>query len=41
MKIVRLYAGGDGKSHFEEIEARFSGAGIATTVHAVPFHRAA
>lgn len=31
MKLVRLYAGGDGKSHFEEIEARFTGAGIATT----------
>ncbi len=31
MKIVRLYAGADGQSHFEEIEARFTGPGIATT----------
>jgi len=31
MKIVRLYTGADSQSHFEEIEARFTGAGIATT----------
>jgi len=31
MKIVRLYTGADSQAHFEEIEARFTGAGIATT----------
>jgi hypothetical protein len=31
MKVVRLYTGADNQSHFEEIEARFTGAGIATT----------
>jgi quercetin dioxygenase-like cupin family protein len=31
MKVVRLYTGADSRSHFEETEARFTGAGIATT----------
>jgi len=31
MKIVRLYTGADNQSHFEAIEARFTGVGIATT----------
>ena len=31
MKIIRLYTGADHQSHFEEIEARFTGPGIQTT----------
>jgi quercetin dioxygenase-like cupin family protein len=44
MKIVRLYSGADNQSHFEEIEARFTGDGIETTetqtASAVTFRRA-
>jgi quercetin dioxygenase-like cupin family protein len=44
MKIVRLYTGADNQSHFEEIEARFSGDGIETTeiqnANTVTFRRA-
>jgi len=31
VKITRLYTGADNQSHFEAIEAQFTGAGIATT----------
>jgi quercetin dioxygenase-like cupin family protein len=31
MKIIRLYTGADGKSHFEEVEAAFTGDGMGTT----------
>jgi hypothetical protein len=31
MKVTRIYAGADGKSHFQEIELPFTGDGIGTT----------